>query len=154
MYCSTCGGVVTQGLTYCKHCGAKLNEIKGDGSAKSTELSPGLLVCAMVSTFVLGIISITALMIFMKKLDLNEGLISGVLTMTFLLMLVLEGTFIWLLIGRRRGHSEVSEMKSLKQQTTKELDAAQARALPEPVPSVTEQTTRTLEPNLSDWRSS
>ena len=34
----------------------------------------------------------------------------------------------------------------LKGQATRELDAAQARVLPEPVPSVTEHTTRAFEP--------
>jgi hypothetical protein len=33
-------------------------------------------------------------------------------------------------------------------QTTKELDAAQVRVLPEPMPSVTEHTTRTFEPSF------
>jgi hypothetical protein len=36
-----------------------------------------------------------------------------------------------------------------KEAATKELDAAQARALPEPVPSVTEHTTRSFEPIYS-----
>jgi hypothetical protein len=153
MYCSACGGIVTTGLTYCKHCGAKLNEAKGESPARSNDLSPGLLVSAIVSTFVLGIISITALMIFMKKIGINEGLMNGVLLMTFLLMFFLEGTFIWLLMGRRRVRKDVGETERPREQTTKELDAQQARALPEPIPSVTEHTTRTLEPTFTDRKS-
>jgi len=38
----------------------------------------------------------------------------------------------------------------LKGQATKGLDAAQARALPEPVSSVTEHTTRAFEPIPSE----
>ena len=153
MYCSTCGGVVTESLTYCKHCGAKLNEAKGERRIKSTELSPNSLVRAIVAIFVLGTISITALMTMMKKLAFNEGMINGVVMMMFLMMLILEGTFIWLLISRRRGHKEASETERVREQTTKELDRAQVRALPEPIPSVTEHTTRTLEPILNDRKS-
>ena len=153
MYCSSCGGVVTEGLTYCKHCGAKQNGAKGEGRSKPTELSPNLLIPAIVSIFILGIFSITLLMLVMKKLGFNEGMINGIVMMTFLMMLILEGTFIWLLISRRRGHKNVGEGEQSKEHTTKELNAAHVRALPEPVPSVTEHTTRTLEPTLSDRRS-
>ena len=150
MYCSSCGGVVTEGLTYCKHCGAKQNGAKSEGRNKPTELSPNLLIPAIVSIFILGIFSVTLLMLVMKRLGFNEGMISGIILLTFLMMLILEGTFIWLLISRRRGHQKVGEMEQSREQTTKELDAAQVRALPEPVPSVTEHTTRTLEPTLID----
>jgi hypothetical protein len=80
-------------------------------------------------------------------------MISGVVMMMFLMMLILEGTFIWLLISRRRGHKEASETEHVREHTTKELDRAQVRALPEPIPSVTEHTTRTLEPILNDRKS-
>jgi uncharacterized paraquat-inducible protein A len=154
MYCSSCGGVVTEGLTYCKHCGAKLNEAKGESRAKSTEISSNLLIPAMVAVFVLGTFSISLLMLIMKKLGFNEGMINGILMMMFLMMLILEGTFIWLLVSRRHGQKREAEIEQSREHTTKELDAAQVRALPEPVPSVTEHTTRTLDHALSDRRSS
>jgi len=40
-----------------------------------------------------------------------------------------------------------------KDQTTNELDTAQARLLPEAVPSVTEHTTRTFKPIYSERES-
>lgn len=153
MYCSSCGGATTSGLTYCKHCGAKLNGAKGEGHTKSTELLPEALLRAIVMMFVFGMGGIIGLMAMMKKLNFNEGMINGIVMMMFLLMLVVEGTFIWLLLGRRRGVKETGDTERPKEQTTRELDAAQARALPEPLPSVTEHTTRTLEPTLSDRRS-
>ena len=52
MYCSACGAAVAQGLSYCNHCGAKL---KGEGDdGKSSELSPELLVSAMVGVGTMG----------------------------------------------------------------------------------------------------
>jgi hypothetical protein len=65
--------------------------------------------------------------------------------LSFLIMLSLEGVFIRLLLRRKRGAAEAGATV-FNGQATKELDATQARALPEPVPSVTEHTTRAFEP--------
>jgi len=63
-----------------------------------------------------------------------------------MLMLVVEGVFISLLVGRRSDVKKVRNPEQLKEQTTNELNAAPARVLSEPVPSVTEHTTRAFEP--------
>jgi hypothetical protein len=47
---------------------------------------------------------------------------------------------------RKRGTEEAGDRVLSRGQATNELDAAQARALPQPVPSVTEHTTRAFEP--------
>jgi hypothetical protein len=49
------------------------------------------------------------------------------------------------LFRRKRGTEGAGDAGLFKGQGTKRLDAAQARALPEPVPSVTEHTTRAFE---------
>lgn len=154
MYCSSCGVAVTQGLSYCNYCGAKLNVAKGDGVVKSTEVKPELLVSAMVAVFVLGLGAIIVLMGVMKAvLGLNLGLILAFTVLSFLIMLFIEGVIIRLLPGRKRGAAEASETAPLQGQETKELDAAHARVLPEPLPSVTEHTTRAFEPIYSERKS-
>ena len=91
MYCSSCG-VVAQGLSYCKNCGAKLN--RGDDESKSSEVRADLLVTSMVATFIFGLAVITALMGVMKViLGLRVESILAVMVLPFLLMLVLEGVF-------------------------------------------------------------
>ena len=100
----------------------------------------------MVSVFVFGLVAITMLMGMMKAvLQLDAGQILGFAALCFLIMLSLEGVFIRLLFRGRRG-KEAGDTVLSKRQTTKELDAAHARALPEPVPSVTEHTTRAFAP--------
>ena len=147
MYCSSCGVAVAQGLSYCNYCGAKLSGAKGDTVIKSPEVKPGLLVSAMVAVFVLGLVAITMLMGMMKAvLHLNVGQILAFTMLSFLIMLFLEGVFIRLLLRRKRGAEEAGDTMLWKEQATKELDAAQARVLPEPVPSVTEHTTRAFAP--------
>ena len=147
MYCSTCGVAVAQGLSYCNYCGAMLNGVKGDHVSKSSEVKPESLIAAMVAVFVLGLVAITMLMGMMKVvLNLYMGQILAFTLLSFLIMLSLDGVFVRLLLRRRRGTEEANDTVLLKGQATKELDVAQARVLPEPVPSVTEHTTRAFEP--------
>jgi len=154
MYCSSCGISVAQGLSYCNYCGAKLNGEKGDGVIKSSEVKPELLVSAMVAVFVLGLVAIIMLMGVMKAvLDLNVGLILAFTVLSFLIMLLIEGIIIRLLLHRKRGVEETVDPALSKGQETKELDAAQARGLPEGMPSVTEHTTRAFEPIYSERKS-
>ena len=154
MYCSSCGVAVTQGLSYCNYCGEKLNGAKGDRVIKSPEVKPETLVGAMVFAFVFGLGAITVLMGVMKAvLRLDVGLILGFTLLSFLILLSLEGVFIRLLLRRKRGAEEAGDAVRLKGQATRELDAVQARVLPEPVPSVTEHTTRAFEPIHSERKS-
>jgi hypothetical protein len=145
MYCSSCGVAVTQALTYCNYCGAKLN--RGNSVSKSSEVKPELLVTSMVFVFVFGLGAITVLMGVMKAvLGLYVGQILAITLLPFLIMLLLEGVFIRLLLRRNRGTEETGGASLPKGQATNELDAAQARVLPEAMPSVTEHTTRAFEP--------
>ncbi len=146
MYCSSCGVAVAQGLSYCNYCGAKLNGVKGETRIKSPEVKPELLVSAMVMVFVFGLVAITLLMLVMKDVLGNAGQVLAFTLLSFLIMLSIEGVIIRLLLRRKRGTEEAGDTMRLKGPATKELDAAQARTLPEPVPSVTEHTTRAFEP--------
>ena len=147
MYRSSCGVAVAQGLSYCNYCGAKLSGAKGDNGLESPEVRPELLVGAMAGVFILGLAAITVLMGVMKTvLGLPVERVLAFTLLPFLIMLLLEGVFLRLLLRRKRGTQEAGDTVRLKRQATNELDAAQARVLPEPVPSVTEHTTRTFEP--------
>jgi hypothetical protein len=154
MYCSTCGVAVTPGLSYCNYCGEKLSGARGDSIIKSPEVRPETLIGAMVFAFVFGLGAITVLMGVMKAvLHLEVGLILTFTLLSFLIMLSLEGVFIRLLLRRKHGAAEAGETVLLKGQATRELATAQARMLPEPIPSVTEHTTRAFEPNYVERKS-
>ena len=146
MYCSSCGVAVTPGLSYCNFCGEKLSSAKSNSIIKSPEVKPESLIAAMVFTFVFGLGAITVLMGVMKAvLHFDYGPIVAFTLLSFLIMLSLEGVFIRLLLRRKRGVEEARDTVP-KGQATRELDAAQARVLPEPRPSVTEHTTRAFDP--------
>ena len=153
MYCSSCGAVMARGLSYCNHCGAKLTGERGDNAVKSSEVKPESLVWGMVAVLVFGFVAIMFLMMAMKMVGLNVGQILAFTIMSFLIMLVIEGVFIWQLLGRKRGTEKTADTLLSKEHATKELYEAQARVLTEPMPSVTEHTTRTFEPIYSERKS-
>jgi hypothetical protein len=134
---------VAQGLSYCNHCGAKLN--RAESLVKSPEVKPELLVSSMVATFIFGLAAITILMGVMKTvLGLPVERVLAFSLIPFVLMLIIEGVLMRLLF-RRNQRAEVSAPLS-KDQTTNELETAQMRVLPEGEPSVTEHTTRAFDP--------
>jgi hypothetical protein len=153
MYCSACGVSVAQGLSYCNYCGAKFLGEKGDNAIKSSEVRPESLVWGMVAVLVFGFVAIVFLLMAMKMVGLNVGQILAFTILSFLIMLLVEGVFIWQLLHRKGGAKETGDTALAKKQATKELDVAQARVLPEAIPSVTEHTTRAFEPIYSERKS-
>lgn len=148
MYCSTCGSAVSPNLTYCNQCGARLSGAKGD-NPKSSEVKPETLVGAISAVFIFGLGAIIGLAMALKMVfpqPDNLGLIIFFTLISFLIMLGVESVFIWMLLGRKIGAKEADDAKRLKKQTAKELDEAKVGMLAEPAFSVTEHTTRTLEP--------
>jgi uncharacterized paraquat-inducible protein A len=147
MYCSSCGAAVARGMSYCNLCGAKLNDAQSESTNKPAESFPESLVWAIVSVFVVGLGVTIGLMALMKDLlNFSQGLIVTFTVLSFALMFAVEGVLIWLLFERLRSAKKASGTSQLKEQTTRELDSPDVRALPEPVPGVTEQTTRPFEP--------
>lgn len=147
MYCSSCGVAVTQSLSYCQHCGAKLNGAPGDGVIEPSETPTESLIWAIVTVFIVGFGCIIGLMAIMKEvLNVNVGLILIVALLGFLLMLAVESVFIWLLWNRNRGAQAGDNTAREQERATKALQAAPARVLHEGGMNVTEDTTRKFEP--------
>ncbi len=154
MYCASCGVAVAQGLSYCNYCGAKLSGAKGDRVGNAAGVRPESLIATMAAMFIFGLGGITLLMGMMKSvLGLPVERVLAIALVPFLLMLVLEGVFIRLLLRRNPGIADAGDTVLPQRNATKELDAAEKRSLAEPVPSVTDHTTRTLEPVFSERKS-
>lgn len=149
MYCPSCAKEVALGLTYCNHCGHRLSGAKDDGS-KSSEVKPELLVSAMVGLFTLGLVAIAVLIGVLKQVaGFDLPFLLAVIMFSLVMMLMIEGVLTWLLLRRKKVEKVVSDSTQLNEQAIKELYAAPTRGLSEPtfqpVSSVTEHTTRTLE---------
>ena len=149
MYCSSCGVAVSQGVTYCNYCGQKL---PSDQTRTTREVKPETLVTMMVATFVMGTFVITLLLGMLRAvLRLDFGPMMGIAMLSFLMMFILEGVFIKLLFAGRRSSEPADDRVVLPKRhgTTRELDEARYPAI-EPAVSVTEHTTRTFDPVLSE----
>ncbi|HSS22473.1 MAG TPA: hypothetical protein VLL54_20550 [Pyrinomonadaceae bacterium] len=150
MYCSTCGVSLAAGLSYCNYCGEKLADARNESIAKSSEVKPGTLVGAMVFAFVFGLAAITMLMGMLKVVvRLESGLVIAFALLSFFILITLEAVFIRLLFRRKSTIEEVDAVR-LPGQTTRELNARHAGMLPEPLPSVTEHTTRAFDSSYVD----
>ena len=92
MYCSSCGAAVANGLSYCNHCGAKLNDKNADSLIKTTELrAESFIISVMVCLFVFGLVAITLLIGVMKTvLGFGVGQILGFALLSFLIMAFLS----------------------------------------------------------------
>jgi hypothetical protein len=155
MYCSACGSAVAQSLSYCNRCGAKAGGAKGEGLVRPSELSLDSLVWATVSLFIAGLGVIIGLMAVMKEVvRFDPAVILGITALSFVLLLTVEAVLVRLLLsGWRRAKEAGAAGRPTEELTTRELGEARARVLPEPVPSVTEHTTRTFEPIYRERKS-
>lgn len=145
MYCSSCGKTVVSGLTYCNQCGAKLVGAQNQVTVH-TDYGTDALIWAIVGVFVGGIGVLIGLLAVMKKeLQFDLPFLLFFSMLTFALMTAIEAVFVWMLFSRNRAANRAREL-AMKQTVTKELDAAHGRMLAEPIPSVTEHTTRAFDP--------
>ena len=141
MYCSSCGVSVAHGLSYCNHCGAKLLRQQDENPTQSPGPKPEALVWGMVAVFVFGLIALVFLIMAMKMVGLNVGQILACIVMSFAMMLLVESVFILQLWRRTRVDEKVD-----RPARSNELAGEVPRRLREPMPSVTEHTTRAFEP--------
>jgi uncharacterized protein YneF (UPF0154 family) len=143
-------------LSYCNHCGFRLSGARGDEGINSSEVKPELLVSAMVGLFILGIVAIAVLIGVMKRVDFELPFLLAFTIFSFVMMLMIEGVLTWMLLRRRKFQKEVNISNQLNEQAIKEIYTAPTRGLSEPtfqpVSSVTEHTTRTLDrvPKIND----
>lgn len=148
MFCSSCGKAVIQNASYCNHCGSRANGAKEPAAGKLSESSLNVLLGGILGIPIAGLGIIIGLMSVMRKeMGFSNGLIIAFTSLSFLLMLAAEAAFIYMLWQyRAKTVKETRDNAQFKEVETKELGDARVRELPEPVPSVTEYTTRSFEP--------
>lgn len=138
--------MVPAGLSYCNRCGADLRP-RETSVAKRREASPDSLVAAIVFVTIFGLGAIIGLMVIMKwVVQSGEGQIYGFAFITFLMLLLIDALFAWLLLRSKKSTRENIDIIQLKETIRAELQANPTSGLSEPVASVTDHTTRTLEP--------
>ena len=145
MYCSACGAPITAGLSFCNRCGMSLKEPSGDSKSPSP-LPIVALVVAMVLVAVSGLGLLLGGPLALKR----EGGFDTDIIVLFMFLTFLITSFTEIFLYRQL--SRLTAQPKLPAATPASLPAAppeyyapQPRSLAEPLPSVTENTTRTLE---------
>lgn len=147
MYCSSCGSTVMPGLSYCSRCGVQLNAKWRPENSESPEVPSEYLIWAILAVSVGGLGVILALMAVMKQaLNFGTELIVAFSLLSFLLIVAAESVFIWKLVSSRSRSKEADEIRRLREHSSKEVGEVPAGVLGEGAPTVTEHTTRELEP--------
>ena len=152
MFCPYCGTESTQGLKYCNRCGANLGAISQGGAQETRPaVSNGAAWAAGISTtavVVIGLGIIFPLATELTAKGMNPGTVAAI---ALVISLAVVGCVAMLLrfwssllgVGRLAARAKLQPPAVAP---TGELGASRFDALnPQPVPSITEQTTRTLE---------
>jgi hypothetical protein len=152
MYCQTCGAQLTHTLSYCNHCGADLSTLKVQDHGGTTGTAIDTLLWVIVGTTITFLGMALGALVLIKNGAINERLGMAFVILTFVSLLVTEGVLVWRLLHLNRGSEEIRSVPQLSDVIAGEPDPLSTRALQEPldpVSSITEETTRTLEPSYS-----
>ena len=141
MYCATCGTPLAPGLSYCNRCGASLKE--------RSESHTGSIAAFLTAITLIGLIGMGIMLGGMVTLSteahLGEPIVGFYMLFTFLIVAITE----ILLVRQLSRFTSSSERKVIDipqpPAMPGELRPAQPRTLAEPMQSVTENTTRTLD---------
>ncbi len=142
MYCSACGTPLAPGLSYCNRCGMSLKE---RSERKQTgAITAFLTAITLIGTIGLGIMLFGAFALT-NQAHLKEELVGVFMLFTFLIVAVTEILLVRQL-SRLTGANQAKAIDAAQPVgMPAEFRASQPRTLSEPIPSVTENTTRTLE---------
>lgn len=141
MYCAACGTPLAPGLSYCNRCGMNLKE-----PSESRQGPINSYLTAITIIGVGGLVMMLGGAIALKNgAQMTQGMIGIYMLMTFMIVAVVELALCWQL--SRLNRSTEKRERAIPQMHAgipNQIAAPQPR-LGEPIPSVTENTTRTLE---------
>ena len=147
MYCAACGTPVAPGLSYCNRCGASQKE-RSDAKAKA--IPAFLTAITLIGVIGLGIMLGGALKL-KQDANVGEDIVGIFMLFTFLIVAITEILLVRQL-SRLTSSPEQKTFEAPPAYVPNELRPAQPRSLAEPVQSVTENTTRTLEYSRNEPR--
>jgi hypothetical protein len=137
MYCANCGAPLGPGLSYCNRCGFNLRD--------KPESNTGIIGAFLTAITVLGTVGLGIMLggalVLRRGANLSQELIGVFMMFTFLLISVTE----FMLLRSLSKLTGAKESKPRSLPGANDLRLPQHSSLGEPVPSVTENTTRTLE---------
>jgi predicted nucleic acid-binding Zn ribbon protein len=151
MYCSACGGPVTPGLKFCNRCGTSL--IKEPVERKESGVAMGLITAVvLIALGGLGIMFGGAIAL-KNGGGLTEGAVALFMFLTFAIVGSVEVFLLRQLSRLLESHGRVQQIdqpQPLFQPSSLSPHELRRATFPEAVPSVTENTTRTLQQSAKE----
>lgn len=151
MFCPSCGVALAQQLKYCNRCGSQLITTVGAAEIESPEkrLRVEMVELFWVTVFGLGLI-LGGMALINNVLHLSEWMLIAYMILSSTAFTINFALSLWQIRRLARICSEEKDTIQLGQLDTNELGPVRARAALESVPSVTENTTRQLEPSSKE----
>lgn len=149
MFCQYCGVALSKPTKYCNKCGAQLIDTKKVDEAESIEQRQEDHYEWLVKLAFWGLGLILGGMLLMKKVQLSTGLIVAYMILSSLVFLILFGLALSAMFSSDSSSKEMDDASQIGGLDTNELDQADAQTAIDAMPSVTETTTRRLEPSSS-----
>jgi len=140
MFCSACGTQIAPGLSFCNRCGFSLKERT---EVKTSPIAAFLTAITLIAVIGLGIM-LGGPLTLRKDANFGEEFIGMFMFFTFIIVAMTEFLLVRQL-SKLTAQPKQRELPPAQPVVPHELASAPARALAEPIPSVTENTTRTLE---------
>lgn len=147
MFCSSCGTTITPGLSFCNRCGASLKEQPAETTVKTGAIIAFLLAITIIGISGLGIM-LGGAVTLKTEAAMTQDVVGMFMFFTFFIVTIIEFFLV-------RQLSKIISNPAPKRAPLPQPPAmpyelhpapvAQARGLAEAMPSVTENTTRTLE---------
>jgi hypothetical protein len=140
MYCSACATPVAPGLSYCNRCGMSL---KTRSESKTGAIAAFLTAITLIGIAGMGIM-LGGTLALKKEANLGADELGLFMVFTFCIVVLVE-IFLVRQLSRFSSGDKKKDVTPQYPVMPYELPAAQPRTLAEPISSVTENTTRTLD---------
>ena len=145
MFCPSCGVALAQQMKYCNRCGTHITTKEVDLIEIIEKRMDGEMEGLFWIT-VFGLVLILGGMALMKKLNLSEGLIVAYMILGAVAFMAYFALGVWQVRRLARTLKQTPDTDVLTQPDANELGPASASTSLGEILSVTEHTTRTLEP--------
>jgi hypothetical protein len=147
MFCPVCGAESTQGLNYCKRCGAGLSASTPPAEVKASSAATGaMFLLALVS--IGGFIGLFVTINNLAQRGVDSEMLVAVTAFGGATVLGVVGLLVWLLFRLMSAHQPAARKDKAPTPLARDYKSPQLPAPPASMPSVTENTTRNFEPSL------
>lgn len=148
MFCPNCGDQTTQGLKYCKRCGAGLGALTNPTEQKASigkAIGGSLFLVALVS--IVGFIALFVTVDSLGEHGFDRNALVGLMAFGGATVMGVVGLLVWLLLRLTGAAASTSKTQTpvIREHTPQQLPAQ-----PIGIPSVTENTTRNFDPRYRD----